>query len=505
MQWGMTAWFVREGSVPDWPTVKPRSRLARVPLMVWLAAAGIVTLLLAVSARYGFHRDELYFVVAGRNLDWGFVDQPPFAPLVARASETVLGTTPTALRVLPAIAVGTVALLAAAMARRFGAGRGGQLFAALAAGLCGVLLGEGHLLSTAVFDFALWAVALWLLVLILDGADPRLWLGMGLVIGVGFESKHTIVFLAVGILMGLLVTTRRRLLASPWPWLGVLIAVAIALPNIIWQAGNGWPQLEMAEALRARSEGPLAFLLYQPLLLSVTLSIPAVAGTWWLARSEEARPWRPIPAMLVFLVPVFLVTGGKPYYVAPMYSALLAAGGVWFGRLSLNGRRWMGIAAAIGIAAGMLIALPIMPIDSAGTFDLTGELGETVGWPTLIDQVATAQEAIPEPSRGEAIVFTVSYGEAGAVDVLGPDAGLPPAASGHNNYWLWGPPDHHGPIIGVGRVEETLGRICPGLQRIDTLGNPHDVENEVMGQPLWICLHPVRQLSDIWDEVRHFN
>lgn len=482
-----------------------RSRIARVPPAVWLVGVSIVALLLVVSPRYGFHRDELYFVVAGRNLDWGFVDQPPLTPLVARASEVVLGTTPTALRALPALAVGLVAVIAASMARRFGAGKGGQVFAALTAGLCGVLLGEGHLLSTAVFDFLLWAVALWLLALILDGANPLLWLGIGTVIGVGIQNKHTIAFLAVGILVGLLATTRRRLLASPWPWLGVAIAAAIALPNLIWQAQNGWPQLEMAEALRARSEGPLAFLLYQPLLLCVTLVIPAIAGLWWLARSDVARRWRPIPVVFLFLALLFLATGAKPYYIAPMYAVLLAAGGLWFDGLSANAKRWMGIAAALGISVGMLIALPLMPIDKAGTLDLTGELGETVGWPSLIDQVAAAQRAIPASTRQDAIVFTGSYGEAGAVDVLGPNAGLPPAASGHNNYWLWGPPDHHGPIIGVGHVDQALDQICPDLQRVATLGNPYHVDNEVLGQPLWLCTEPSGQLADIWDQVRHFN
>lgn len=481
------------------------ARQQRVPKAVWLASGSVVALLLTVSARYGFHRDELYFIVAGRHLDWGYVDQPPLTPLLARVAETLFGTSPTSLRILPALAVGLVALIAASMARRFGAGRAGQVFAAFAVGFMGVLLGEGHLLSTAVFDFVFWAVGLWLLVRILDGADPRLWLAMGVVVGVGLQNKHTMAFFALASLFGILSTKQRHLLASVWPWLGVLIAAVIALPNLIWQATNGWPQLEMAEALRARSEGALAFLLYQPLLLSIALAVPAAAGWWWLARSEEARSWRPIPIAYGFLAVLFLATDGKSYYLAPMYSALVAAGGVWFDRLSRRGKQLMGISAGVGVAIGALIALPLMPIESAGSFDLTGELGETVGWPTLVDQVEQTRASIPADVRGEAIVFTGSYGEAGAVEVLGPDIGRPPAVSGHNNYWLWGPPRHHGPIIGVGYVEGALRPICPDLSRVDTLGNPHEVENEVLGQPLWLCLDTTRQLSEIWDSVRHFN
>lgn len=482
-----------------------RTWFTRSPAGAWAASLSSAALLLVVSPRYGFHRDELYFIVAGRNLDWGYIDQPPLTPLVARVSETLFGASPTALRVLPALAVALVALLTASMARRFGAGTAGQVFAAFAAGFMGVLLGEGHLLSTAVFDFALWTIGLWLLVRILAGADQRLWFAVGVVVGVGLQNKHTMLFFAIASLVGIVATRRRGVLASAWPWFGVLIAVAIALPNLIWQANNGWPQLEMAEAIGDRSEGPLSFLLLQPLLLSIALAVPAVAGFWWLARSDEARLWRPIPIAYGFLIVLFLVTGGKNYYIAPMYSALLAAGGVWFDRLSRRGKRVMGGSAIVGVAIGALIALPLMPIENAGTFDLTGELGETVGWPELVEQVSGAQESIPSEVRDEAIVFTVAYGEAGAVDVLGPDEGLPPSASGHNNYWLWGPPPHHGAIIGVGRVDGSLRPICPDLSQVGTLGNPYDVENEVQGQPLWLCLNPTGQLSDIWDSVRHFN
>ncbi len=475
------------------------------PKGVWLASGGVVALLLAVSGRYGFHRDELYFIVAGRNLDWGFVDQPPLTPLIARVSEALFGTSPTALRVLPAVAVGVVAWLTASMARQFGAGRVGQAFAAFSVAFAGVVLGIGHLLSTAVFDFALWALCLWLLIRILRGGDPRLWLGLGATVGVGLLNKHLIAFLAVAILVGLVATSQRIHLASVWPWLGVAVALTIAAPNLVWQAANGWPQLEMAEALSGRSEGPLNFILFQPLLLSIALAIPAGAGFWWIARSEQARVFRPIAVAFGFLVVLFLVTGGKNYYVAPMYSALLAAGGLWFERLVGWRRNLMAAGALVGVAVGMLIALPIMPRDNAGAFDLTGELGETVGWPDLVEDVAGAVELITPEDRQSAVVFTVAYGEAGAVDVLGPQAGLPRAVSGHNNYWLWGPPSDHGPIVGVGNVEGALAPICPDLQQVGTLSNEHQVENEVLGQPLWLCLEPNAQLADIWDAVRHFN
>jgi 4-amino-4-deoxy-L-arabinose transferase-like glycosyltransferase len=472
---------------------------------VWISAAAAVALLLAVSGRYGFHRDELYFIVAGRQLDWGFIDQPPLTPVVARISESILGLSPTALRVLPALSVGAVSVVSALMARRFGAGRAGQVFAAFASGFTGVLLGVGHLLSTAAFDYLLWTLGLCFLVMILDGADPRWWLALGATVGVGMQNKYTIGFLAVALLVGLLASDQRHLLAAPLPWLGVAIAVVIASPNLIWQIANGWPQLEMAEALRARGDGPLAFVLQQPLLASPPLAIPAFAGLWWLVRSEDARRWRPIPVAYALLFLAFLLTGGKAYYLAPMFSVLHAAGAVWFQRLSAGWRRSMMAVAALGAIGSILVALPVLPVEQSGTFDATGEVGETVGWTSLIDDIGSVYESIPPGERDGAVVFTDSYGEAGAVDVLGPGRGLPAAASGHNNYWLWGPPDDHGPIIGVGSVGPLLELICPDLAEVAMLGNPYGVENEVVGKPVLLCMDPQGQLADIWDEARHFN
>ncbi len=476
-----------------------------IPTGVWVSATGAVALLLAVSGRYGFHRDELYFIVAGRRLDWGFVDQPPLTPLLARVSELVLGLSPTALRILPAMAVGLVSVVTAVMARRFGAGRGGQVFAAFTSGFTGVLLGVGHLLSTAAFDYALWTLGLCFFVMILDGADPRGWLALGATIGVGMQNKYTIGFFAVALLVGLLATERRSLLASPFAWLGVALAVVIALPNLIWQVANDWPQLEMATALRARGDGPLAFVLQQPLLASPPIAIPAVAGLWWLVRSEAARRWRPIPVAYALLFLSFLLTGGKAYYLAPMFSVLLAAGGVWFHYLTVGWRRSMKAVVALGAVGSVLVALPVLPIERAGMFDATGEVGETVGWPLLIEDIEAVYTSIPPGQREKTIVFTGSYGEAGAVDVLGPDAGLPGAASGHNNYWIWGPPPEHGPIIAIGDVTAVLSAICPDIEEVAVLGNPYGVENEVVGKTLLLCLEPSGQLADIWDETRHFN
>lgn len=470
---------------------------------VWLTAGGVVALLLAVSGRYGFHRDELYFIVAGRNLDWGFVDQPPLTPLAARLSETIGGTSPTAIRVLPALAIGVVVLLAASMARRFGGGRRAQFFAGITAGATGYALGVGHLLSTSTFDYLLWTVAIWLLCRLLDGADPRQWAVLGAVVGIGLQNKHLIGLFAVAVLISLLATPQRRLLAGPWPWVGVGIATFIAAPNLIWQAANEFPQLEMAGSLADRSDGPAVFILEQIGLLSIVLAIPAVIGWWRLMRSADLARWRSIGLTFALLFAFFLLTGGKSYYTAPMYPVLLAAGALWFEGLRPTAGKVMAVVTSLGLFVGLFVALPLLPASSG--IDVTGELGETVGWPELVEQVATIYESIPEGQQSATVIYTASYGEAGAIDVLGAGWDLPAATSAHNNYWLWGPPQSHGPVIGVGRIGDAVSSICPRVERVGQIGNPYGVENEEAGAPLVLCLSPSRQLADVWEELKHYN
>jgi 4-amino-4-deoxy-L-arabinose transferase-like glycosyltransferase len=313
----------------------------KLPRPVWLTAGGVVGLLLSMAGRYGFHRDELYFLVAGRRLDWGFVDQPPLTPLIARISETICGTSSVSLRVLPALAIGGVVILTALMARQFGGGFRAQIYAAIAAGGSGIALAVGHLLSTAAFDYLLWTLATWILVQLLDGAEPRWWLGLGLTVGVGLQNKHLIGLFAAAVLIALLATPRRKLLVGPWPWIGVGLAAVLALPNIAWQLANDLPQLEMARALADRGDGPVAFVLEQIGLLSIVLAVPAGAGLWRLLRVPAFKRWRPIGTSFLLLFGFFLVAGGKSYYLAPMYPVLLAAGAIWFEGLQGLSRRMM--------------------------------------------------------------------------------------------------------------------------------------------------------------------
>jgi hypothetical protein len=478
-----------------------------------------VALLLVVAPRYGYHRDELYFLEAGRHLAWGYVDQPSFVPFVAWLAQRTIGDSPFAIRIFPALADGTVIVLAGLIARRFGGGRFAQLLAAVSAATTGVYLGAGHLLSTTPFDFLFWALILYLVVQILAGDDERLWLAVGAVAGVGLLNKWNVLFLVFGVAIGLLVSGRGRMLQSRWLWGGAAIAIAIWTPNLIWQAQHGWPTLEMLRNLHGENVNDGDQLKFIPLQIVYTGLLVApiwIAGLRWLFRKPEGRPYRAIAWAYVVLFVLFLLTAGKAYYIAGLYAPLYAAGGVITeGWLARREGRFPSPAVLIASMVAITIValpfgLPVLPVKvlHGGPFlDINPELGETVGWPALVDDVARVYRSLPESERRTAVIFTFNYGEAGAIDQLGPALGLPSAFSGHNSYWWWGPPPvarSTTVVVGDAPVSylEQFWESCSVEGRID---NGIGVPNEEQGQAIWVCRNQRAHWTTIWPDMKHYG
>lgn len=482
---------------------------------VWIIALCVVALLMAVSGRYGYHRDELYFIQAGERLAWGFIDQPPFAPLVAWLAG-FFDHSLVALRLLPAISIGGLVALAGAFARCFQGRTFAQALAALATGLAGIFLALGHLLSTTTFDVLIWALLIYLVLRVIQTGEERLWLLAGAVAGIGLLNKWTVLFVAGGLFLGLLLTEQRRLLRAPLLWLGAVTALVMWLPNLIWQAQHGWPFFEMAESLHAEGVDESNSFLFLPLqvMLIGPFSLPIwVAGLRSFFRGERLRPYRFVAWTFVILAVIFVALSSKPYFLAPLYVPLLAAGSVATERFLERPRRWLTrtrvvAAVLVGGVAGLPIAVPVLPAEVLAETpfnELNQELGETYGWKSFTRQVAAAHRTLAPEQQSRATVFTLSYGEAGAIDLYGSEFGLPSASSGHNNYWLWGPPNTEAVVIVGYFSPEYLDRYFVNVQRIGTIINEAGLENEENGAPIWTADGPRGSWSEVWPALRHYN
>ena len=463
-----------------------------------LAIGGTVFIVLvAFAGGYGYHRDELYFIQAGRELAPGYVDQGPVTPFIARLMTELAPDSLVALRLPSAAMAALTVVLTALIAAEFGAGRRGQVIAAASCAAAAFVLSVGHLLSTSTFDLLAWTAVLWLVVRAVRTETGWLWIGAGFVLGAALLNKPLAAFLAAALLVAVVIAGPRRLLASPWVWAGALIALVMWSPWILWQADHGWPQLDVAESIQGggstSSEPRWAFLPFQLLLVSPLLAPVWIAGLVSLARADDLRPYRFLAWTWIVLAVAFIVTGGKPYYLAGMFPVLLAAGGVaaddWLARGRGRTRgALLGGAVAVSFVVSAVVALPVLPEHAAEpVVALNEDVGETIGWPELVETVADVSARLPASSP--TVVFTRNYGQAGAVDRYGPAAGSPRAWSGHNAHHTWGPPAGRfgGSFIVVGFTPDTLPREFEGCVVKARVRNGAGVDNEENGARVWVC------------------
>jgi 4-amino-4-deoxy-L-arabinose transferase-like glycosyltransferase len=474
---------------------------------VLAVAAGVVAFHLVLSGRYGFHRDELYHIAGGRHPALGYVDHPPLVPLLARLVTDALGPHLWPLRALAGAVHGVVVVVTALLAGDLGGGRRAMLLAALAAATMPLLVASGSLFSTVVFDQLWWALVLLLVVRLLGGADQRWWLAVGAVAGLGLETRWAMALLVAGLGVGLAaVADGRAQLRSPWLWAGGAVALVLWLPNLVWQALNGWPTLALVRdddaGLRAAG-GRLGYVLVQVGLVG-PLAVPlVVAGLWWL---WARRPWRVLAVAGATIAALLLAVGGGAHDLGPVYLVGIAAGSVATeGWLAAAPHRWHRAVGAL--AANALVPLAALaPVASVPVYaelfqDVNGELAEQVGWPEMVDLVAGVTGVLPDDEQADVHVLTASYGEAAAIDLYGPARGLPPgtALSAHNSYADWWPDgEPSGSFITLRYPRSALAPYCDTVGPLAVVGNLDGIENEIAGAPIHLC----RGLRVSPDELR---
>ena len=434
------------------------------------------------------------------------------------------------LRILPALALAALVVMTAAMSRRLGAGRTGQLLAALAAATCGEYLGAMHELTTTTPDLVFWAVTLLLVMQLLASQDRRWWVAIGGCAGVASEAKWNIGFLLAALAAGFACTDARRLLRSRYLLIGGLIAAALAAPDLVWQATHGWPGLDVFRALQTQAGHNRA--VYWPaqiLYTGVVLTPVWVAGAVWSLRSAAARRFRPVAIACVTVIALQFVLGGKAYYPGAAFTFLLAAGCVPLerrlaartplARRARAGRAWPGrlvtpaVLAGAAMVAGALpaapVALSVLPARALHTVPLQKinyDLAETIAWPKLVALIAREYGSQPAAQRRRTTILAGNYGEAGAIERYGPGAGLPQAYSGANNFWLWGPPPAAATAaIAVNVDPALLRREFAHVRQVATFWNGLGVSDDEQGAQIFIATGLKSSWAQAWPAFRNYS
>jgi hypothetical protein len=441
-----------------------------------LVALGVTALLLSAAGRYGIFRDEFYYLMCADHPAWGYVDHPPLAMFFLTVWKSIFGKSMIALRIPPALLGGFTALGAAFLAREMRGRAAAQILAAITAGLMPGVLALGSFYSMNSFDVAFWVLVAWIVCRLLDPtADRRWWWALGVAFGLGLMNKYSIVFLGVGLGVGILFSPLRRELLSETRLGGTLLVVLIVLPHFVWQVLHDFPTIEFirnAHNLKNVAMSPAVFWREQ-LLMAHPLYTPVWAvGLLALLFAPLFRTWRTVGIAFVVVGLWLTLSHAKPYYLVPAYPMVMAAGAVaitvWLGRwrFSRVAIAALSVLLAIGGLGIAPLAIPLLEPEAYVRYEQKlglrpahsehqeiGELpqhfADRFGWPELARTVRDVVARLPESERPRTLVVANNYGECGAINYWGLPEGVRPAVSGHNSCFLWWPADFAPEVVVV--------------------------------------------------------
>jgi 4-amino-4-deoxy-L-arabinose transferase-like glycosyltransferase len=481
-------------------------------------ASGVVVVLVALADRYGWHRDELYFLLCGRHLAWGYVDQPPFVPAVARVADVLAHDNLVVLRVPAALAAGAIVLLVAGLTRELGGDRWAQLLASVVIAVSSLTLAVGHLLSTEDLDVVVGLALTYLVVRAVRTRDPR-WVGLAAALaGASILNKYLVALPVIGLLAGLAWSRDLRLLLSRWVLLGTVTGLVIAAPNLIWEATHSWPELTMASSLSQGNGtyGSRPQVIVLQLALTSPFYLPVlVAGFLAPWRRAALRPYRLISVSYAVVIAIVLLAGGKAYYDGPELLALVAPGAIvtvdWLRRGHQRVRLGLFTAATVlSLAASTMLFLPVFPTDNVPGFvqAVNQDVDGMVGWPTFTRQVAAAYDALPRTAGEPApALLTEDYSDAGALARYGPSYHLPQAYSGHNSMADFGrPPDGTQTVLAVGWDDASqLQTWFTSCHPDGAIHSGIKTDTDTDGERLWVCTGPRLPWAQLWPEMAHID
>jgi len=489
-----------------------------------LCAIKLLLHLFTSVRQYGYFRDELYYLDLARHLDWGYVDCAPLIAVYAKAA-LLMGGSLAALRIIPAIAGVALIVITMLLARELGGGRYAQLLAGLAILLAPANLATDSLMTMNAFEPFYWMACALVLARILRTGESRLWLWFGVSAGLGLENKHSTLSFGFAVVVALLLTQHWREFAKRWVWIAGAIALALFLPNIIWQIRHHFPTIEdLANVHRMGKNvvlGPVAFVKEQVLDMGPILLLVWLPGLVWLLRK---RTWRVLGLTFVVFFVLMEIAHAKNYYVFPIYPLAFAAGAIAIEKWLATRAAWTRstVAAVLGI-----VSLPLVPMmtwmlspeqllayqNAIGIKPAKAEvhhesllmqpIADQFGWPEMVREVAGIYNSLPPAERADTGIWAGNYGEAGAINLFGPQYGLPRAYSRHQNHWFWGPPPQvYKNLIVLEWDHDDVADNCTSYQPFD------HYERWGMGEentPIYLCRGVKFDIQKIWWHSHHWN
>jgi hypothetical protein len=393
-------------------------------------------------------------------------------------------------------------------------------------------LNDGSVMTTNCLEPLLWMGCVYFAILAIKRDDPRYWLWFGVVAGLGLEEKYSVAVLGFALVVGLLLTEERRVFFKMWIWLGGALAFLVFLPNFLWNVRNHWPFLELMHNIKAEGRdvvlSPAAYFAQQVLIIHLILAPVWIIGVLAFLFSARLKPYRFLGWSYLAAFTVFVVLKGKNYYLAPIYPVYLAAGAVVIESFIERSRQvWLKPAlVTLILASGAWLApvvMPVLPVQQFITYMaklpfevprsehshmraiLPQHFADQFGWEEIVATVNQAYGRLSSEERPGCGIFAQNYGQAGAIDFFGRRFGLPPALSGHQTYFLWGPRGYSGNCL---IVLDDSREVLEGLfEHVEYVGksadNPYALEREI---PVFICRGAkFGSLAELWPRLKKWR
>ena len=502
------------------------SRLSTGTIVV-LAIAGAKFLFhLLTAGRYGIFRDELYYLACGEHLDWGYVDQPPLIALVAWLARHAFGDWLVGLRLIPALAGAATIWLTGKVARELGGGAFAQIVAALGVLCVPIYLILHHWLTMNAFEPLIWVACIWCVARAINRDEARYWIWFGVWVGVAMETKYTVGFFVIALVLALLLTRERRFLVTKEFWIGAAVAFVIFLPNFIWLARHDFPFLELMHNIRQTHRdvvrSPIAFILDQIQIMNPVLFPLWAGGLVWLL---VERHFRSLGITYIALLALLILLRGKNYYVSSIYPLLFAAGAVVFERFTRMRLSWTRAAYAFLMVASIVVLAPtVSPIlspessiayqaklgieppkaENQRTGPLPQYFADEFGWREMAEETARVYKSLSPEEQARVAIFANNYGEAGAIDFFGPRLGLPKSICNHQSYWLWGPRDYDGSVVIVLGSDGTGDR--EHFQSVQPAGHvEHQYSRRDEHFDIFLCRGINSDLRQFWPRTKNYH
>lgn len=495
-------------------------------------------------AGYGIFRDEMYYLICGQRLAFGYVDHPPLVALQARLTQMLFGYDHMwSLRLFAALAGGAKILLTGLLVWALGGGRAGSALAMFAVLTVPVYLSLDSFLSMNAFDPVFWMTAMLALLRLanLQRLTPEKhgrgwWLLFGTSAGLGLENKASETFFLLCLFAALVVTPARHLLASRWCAVAAALVLLLAVPNLLWQVHHHFPTWEWLEIVQHSDKEiklpPSRMFLSQLLMLGPLHSVLWISGLFWLLRSKAAMTCRFAGIFYLFFLALMMALQAKDYYLAPAYPVLFAAGAVawmqWAARSSLytNIARagiWSySILLLLGTVIILPFAIPVFPPAKFLAYEkqlrfhpqdeevhdptpLPQFFADRFGWTELLTKTAAIYHALPTEEQAHTGILVKNYGEASAITLFGQIYGLPAAISGHQNFWLWGPRGYTGQEMivvtqaSLADLAHYYGSCARVAMRISPLAMPWE------RGPIYLCRARKESYTTDWSNFKEYR